>query len=915
MRRSAGGFKLIVLLAAASAAAAGGAASESVRPADVRATIASVTVRVEGEANVPNIEGLVPIAVGDPYSLKKIDDVLKQVYKTGLFSDIRVLREGETEVGLTFLLTRKLVVQSLTFAGGKEVSRARLRNSLIALRPDGDYSAEKLSRAAEELREAMRREGYLDAEVRPRADRDAFRPAVDVVFEIVPKARFTVRDISLRPETAASEELKTAMKTRTGGPYIPSQIDEDLVRIKDVLNGQGFPRADVTIRNRIFHETDHSVSLILRMVPNERIRISILGADLPEAIVRPIWEERVFERWGLNQAEAALLAELRRRGYLFAAVKSSIEQTADEMHILHEVQPGRRYRIADVAFEGLSFFTPSMLRKELGIPPKLPLVGGVSGERLFEMPILIQDLYKSKGFIAARATLNFRTEASSARAVFVVEEGPQRRVAGLIVRGAAEVAAADLRGEMASREDGPYDPAQVRRDAERLETFYANRGFRGTRITAAAEPAGENLFTVVFDIEEGALMTVDKIIVAGNVVTRRSIIDRELLVREGEAARADRILESKRRLERLGVFAEVKIEEIPAGYGRLTLVVSLREGQRNYVGLGAGLETKSRSVAFEVWNYSLRPRGTAEFVRANMFGRAALLSLVGQFSLAEKRAVISWDEPTLLGLPYRASLNAWIEREERVSYGFDRRGMGLTALREIAADWTSLTTLRYARTTLYFLEVPESEVDRQHIPFSTTSISESVIWDRRDDAFNPERGFFLGADVEVAYPLFNAESDYIKTYLKYQRYLPLWRGFGAGVTGRAGLGMGRMPIHERFFGGGANSFRGQTYDRLGPKDPLSNNPVGGKALLLLNFEIWAKLFPGLPSLRAAVFYDKGNVFTHRNELNLGDLEDAVGVGLRYATPLGPLRFDLGWNLDPNQGRRQPLVFVTIGNVF
>jgi len=127
--------------------------------------------------------------------------------------------------------------------------------------------------------------------------------------------------------------------------------------------------------------------------------------------------------------------------------------------------------------------------------------------------------------------------------------------------------------------------------------------------------------------------------------------------------------------------------------------------------------------------------------------------------------------------------------------------------------------------------------------------------------------------------------------------------------------MGRMPIHERFFGGGANSFRGRPYDELGPTDPQSGNPVGGKALVLFNLEVRWRLFSGLPNLEAAVFYDKGNVFAKRNDFDLARLEDALGLGLRYRTPLGPLRFDLGWNLGRTPGRGQPLVFVTIGNVF
>jgi outer membrane protein insertion porin family len=328
-----------------------------------------------------------------------------------------------------------------------------------------------------------------------------------------------------------------------------------------------------------------------------------------------------------------------------------------------------------------------------------------------------------------------------------------------------------------------------------------------------------------------------------------------------------------------------------------------------------GLETKNEPMTLELWRNTIGPRATAEYIRGNVFGRAAQLSLISQFSAREKRVVVSWEEPFLFGWSVPITLNGWAEREARESYGFDRRGISLNGTQTLASGWTSLTTLRLVSTTLYFLEIEENEVDRQHFPFSATSISETFLLDRRDDSFNPESGHFLSGVLEWAYPLFKAESDYIKTFLKGQVYRTIFGRLNLSLTGRAGLAMGRIPIHERFFAGGSNSFRGRPFDRLGPTDVSSNMPVGGKAIVLFNLELRFPLLTKLPALTGAVFFDAGNVFLHRGDFSLSGMENAVGVGLRYRTPLGPIRFDLGWNLNAPQGQRQPLVFITIGNVF
>ena len=124
-----------------------------------------------------------------------------------------------------------------------------------------------------------------------------------------------------------------------------------------------------------------------------------------------------------------------------------------------------------------------------------------------------------------------------------------------------------------------------------------------------------------------------------------------------------------------------------------------------------------------------------------------------------------------------------------------------------------------------------------------------------------------------------------------------------------------MPIHERFFAGGSNSFRGVRFDELGPRDPDSEQPVGGKSLVLVNFELTFPLLSQVKNLYGVVFYDKGNVFSQRRQTSFAGLEDALGLGFRYGTPLGPVRLELGWNPSPPEGKSKVLLFFTIGNLF
>jgi outer membrane protein insertion porin family/translocation and assembly module TamA len=226
-----------------------------------------------------------------------------------------------------------------------------------------------------------------------------------------------------------------------------------------------------------------------------------------------------------------------------------------------------------------------------------------------------------------------------------------------------------------------------------------------------------------------------------------------------------------------------------------------------------------------------------------------------------------------------------------------------------------MSTLQWARTKLLSLEIAPNEVDRQFSPYSKTSLTLSLSHDRRDDALNPQRGSFSSAALEWAFPLFGVESNFQKLFFKHQQYWVLRPHVNLSALLRLGFGRGTMPIHERFFAGGSNSFRGEYFDELGPTDTASGKPVGGKLLVLLNFELTFPFILAIEDLSCLVFYEVGNVFSSRDDFQFSALENAMGFGLRYKTPLGPLRFEVGLNLNAPGGGRKVIPFITVGHMF
>jgi outer membrane protein insertion porin family len=880
--------------------------------------IAKVSIRIDGQPDGGDMAELIPVQEGEEFSLKKITNSIKQIYRTGLFSDVQVLKEGEQEIQLTFLLTRRYFIRKIIFRGRQKVARKDLKESLFSLSEGSFLSDEKVSKAIGELKEALTKKGYFQPEIEAFAERDLKSPTVKVIFEIRSAKRYIIKKIAFSGEKILSDsELKREMRIKEGDIYVPSVLDEDLARLEEFYDSKGYQRTEIDIEEVRFEQGERSAYVTLKIIPHEKIELVIEGAQVPVRLLEPIWEPQIFEEWGLAEGEAKIIAYLRRKGYIFCSVTSSIEKVDNEMRVVYIVSQGEKFKIKGVSFEGLEYFTPEELKDELASEANAPFSIWIDGEKLFELPAMIEFLYKTRGFPAARVNLNFFREGKDVRARFIIEEGGQDKIDKIYFEGAGLFNKETLLKQIGSFEGGFFYQPNVQKDIERLADFYLNQGVRGTEIRASIERIGESLFSVFFSLKEGKKVEIERILITGNIVTKRGTITRELRIKEGGYALYERIRESKRRLEKLGIFTEVKIDEIPISTEKENLIVNVREGKRNYAGFGVGLETRREPQTFALWNNPARLRGTAEFIKSNIFGSASQLSLVGQFSFKERRGVFSWEQPYFFGLPIQSYINAWLEREERESFTFDRQGVSLTAIKSVSKDFLFLTTVRWARTNFVILLIEESEVDRQHRPFSATSISGSFIWDRRDEPFNPQRGSFLSLVLERAFPLLMCESNYLKSFLKYKQFIPVFSGATFSATSRLGLGGGRkpIPVHERFFAGGSNSFRGARFDELGPKDPVSLKPVGGEAVLLLNFELTFPLISGIKGLSGALFYDKGNVFEEIEHFSMAALKDAVGAGIRYSTPLGPVRLEVGWNLDPENGEKKPLVFFTIGNVF
>lgn len=874
-----------------------------------------IIVKVDGRPAADEFLGLVPIKPGDEYSLQNVNKVIQNLFQTGIFSDVKVLKSGQDKIDLTFELSRNLIVNRINIKGSP-VRKSKLLAAVETMRPGMVLIEASLARAREALAAELQRYGYFEAKVGSEVIKKSGEAQADVLFTVSGWRRYFINSIEIQGSLIfRASDLARKIKSRQGRVYSPAQLEKDIQTLRKHYESQGYRRASVELVGEDFDREQNQVSLVIKVVPQEKITININGSRLSRNIVLPIWEERVFEDWALAEGEARLLNNLRKKGYLFVTVNSRLERQEGEINVIYDVLPGKRYSIENVVIEGATVFSVDKIKQQLAVVEKAAFFSWLSYDRLFALPADVELFYKENGFPDAKAGLEFETRKDRVIARLKIEEGQRQIVKNIIFSGNASFSDDEIKKDLEIKEGGPFFLPQVQREVERIESFYLERGFRGPRIEAEVKENEKNSFTVHYKIEEGQRFKIGRILMLGNRRTRSSVIKKEILLSEGDYANFSLVQESVRRLDRLGIFSEIKLEEIPISQDEEVLIARVREGEQNSASVGVGFETREDVRSLALWTNTYRPRGLGEYTRSNVFGLAAQFSVLGQYGPYEKRLIGSFSQPYLFGLPIEPSLIGWYEFEDRISFAFERRGFSMNTISRLKKNLNFLTMLRWSRTRLTRLDISESEIDRKELPYSTALGSITLMLDKRNDIFNPDRGYFFSAVGEVASPLFGTESDYFKTFIKFQFFDQLAPRLILGLTSRAGLGSGNISIPERFFAGGSSSFRGETFDQLGPKDPETAKPVGGKAILLVNTELSFPVLPALTDLSGVAFIDVGNVFSEVKNITLAGLETAVGAGLRYRTPLGPLRFELAWKLWDRPKRTKPLFFITIGNVF
>jgi outer membrane protein insertion porin family len=674
----------------------------------------------------------------------------------------------------------------------------------------------------------------------------------------------------------------------------------------------------------------------------------------------PVYEEGAVDPDLLLEGQRALRDYFERQGYFEAAVSYKMSDaspsdqktaSAGEQVITYSVNRGPKQKLVGVSFDGHKYFDNAELRSRLDIQPAAFASPGRFSQQLLEADVSgVRDLYLANGFLHVAVTSEIeKNHGGKQNDLFVhihIQEGAQTLVGKLTIEGKLSVNQKDLLDLIGSSNGEPYSDFNVATDRDNILALYYNRGFPQAQFTASVvdlpgnTPAenqksktasieqGHPLVSVTYHIEEGEQVHVTQILIGGYERTRVSVIAREIQVKAGEPLRESDVIESQRRLYSLGIFDRVTLApQNPNGTDPdKALDVVVEEAKRYTMAYGGGIEVQRLggsgpdSSSFEV-----SPRVIFELAKANLTGRGDTLTFKVRASLLQGRALLSYTQPHYFAKPNLSfSATLFADKSRDVTTFTATRYEGSLQLTQKISRGTSLVysyTYRKVLVDAATLMIAPEEIPLFSQPTLVSEFGVSWLREHRDNPADATRGNFNSLDFSWAEKPIGSSSSFTRIFFQNSTYHPIGRRLVVARSVRFGVmdPLGNtlstdIPLPERFFAGGGESIRGFGLNQAGPRDPVTGFPVGGLAMLVFNQEI---RFPmKLPligtKLGGAVFYDAGNVFSRLGAITLhsapsafsqtsGDLSyfsHTVGFGFRYNTPIGPVRVDLAYQVNP-----------------
>ena len=889
---------------------------------------------------------ILPIKRGQPFHIADVRAAIDRLFATGRYADIQVdAQPFGNGVILRFLTKNSWFIGNVHTAGkiSDPPNSGQLENA-AALDLGQPFRDGELQQAIANQRRLLQENGLFRPIVEPELSYDAPYQQVNIQFNVDsgPRARLTTPvlqgDLKIdAPRIIAATKWRRWL-LNTWRPMTQTRMRKGLDGVRKLYQKDNRLEAKISL-DKVMYDAETQIALpSLSIDAGPRIEVRTIGANVSQKDLRkyiPIYEEHAVDHDLLAEGARNLHDFFQRDGYFESQVEFKEQRvTNDKAAIDYLINLGSRHKLVRIDIAGNHYFDTPTLRERMFLQTASLLQfrhGRYSGNFLNEDEQSITNLYQSNGFEDVKVTHQVMDDYMGKIgdiAVFIkIEEGPQYFVNSLQVDGIEQLDKNQILSTLSSAAGQPFSEFNIAVDRDTILARYFESGFPNVTFEWSSRPAAQpNRVDVRYVISEGNRQFVREVLVSGLRQTRPRLVYRNLRLNPGDPLSPTSITETQRRLYDLGVFERVNsaIQDPDGDTSNKYVLYEIDEARRYSAAIGFGAELAriggcQTCLDAPAGATGFAPRVSVNLTRNNMWGLGHSLSLRTRASTLERQALLNYAWPRFadddrLNLSFSG---VYEDSRDVRTFSYKREEGSVQLSQRLSKATTLLYRIAYRRVGIdeATLKISPLLIPLLAQPVRLGIVSGNLVQDRRDDPSDPHKGIYNTVDAGVAGHFLGSQRNFARflarnaTYHRIGKNVILARSteFGDIYAFRySGNILDEIPLPERFFAGGATSNRGFPDYQAGPRDPTTGFPLGGTALFFNQTEVRFPLIGD--NIGGVLFHDAGNSYsslgsmsfrvTQRNDQDFDYMVHAVGFGLRYRTPIGPVRLDLAYSINP-----------------
>jgi outer membrane protein insertion porin family len=791
----------------------------------------------------------------------------------------------------------------------------------------------------------------------------------EVTITGIPKSQAFHMAASLRTIRA---RLKGAY-LKSGKPYSHKRLTNAITFMQRELGKQHYLAGKVKLVSTLYNPETNRADIHFLVTQGPKIEVKIAGAHVwgrTEKKLIPMYQEYTVDRDLVNEGEQNLTSYFQSKGYFDVKVQSKFDRRPDGVTVLYQVNEGKRGKVESIDFDGNHHFDDKDLKAAVPVTKGVrfvPFSHGKYSEQLVRKGLKsIQGLYHGAGYSQVTVTPKVVRDGGDLKLTYVVDEGVRDVVESLDIEGNQSLAKEKFAPKGLNLEPGkPYSTQLLNKDRDQIMAAYLDNGYLAVtfKATVKHDKDDPHRAQVIYQIDEGPQVKTASVSPVGAKHTRPEIIARNANIKTGQPLSETALLRGESQLYTLGVFdwASVDTRQPFGDKSNAEVLVKLHESKRNSIAYGFGFSVINRGGSIPSGTVALPglppvglpssfktsqqtfwgPEGSVEYTRRNFRGRAETLTLSAYGARLDQHGGISWNNPTFWNSGWSSNVTLSAQRNSENPIFTSRLGTATWQFQHyLDKNRQKFVILRYyfQRTNLTNIVIPGLVLpEDQNVRIS--AVGASFGRDTRDNPLDAHKGIYESFQTDLDPGFLGSNTSFGRVLLQTAYYKPLTRDSSLVWANSLRVGMERsfggahIPISESFFSGGGSTLRGFSLNGAGPQRsvvvcPPDNQgcgaqisvPVGGRMLAVMNTELRFPLGISVPfvggTLGGAAFYDGGNVYRAVNFNDLfSNFSHSVGGGLRYKTPIGPVRLDIGHLINAPPGIKSLQYFVTLGQAF